>query len=93
MSAASLNDPAFTGPALIHMAEAHAGLSEWGDDLSFTIGLDKLIAAINAVPYAAAFRSPLTQQCVQILSTRLRLEEDARQNPEILGGAARSGGS
>jgi len=71
---------------LMHLAEAQTGLSEWGTDLSFLVGLNRLISAAAVMPDAEAIRAPLSQQCVQLLSTRLRLEDDTRQNPDILDG-------
>jgi hypothetical protein len=76
----------FDSESLLREAERQTGLSDWGDDPSFCIGLGKLLAAVDAMPSGAALRPAITGQAVQLLSTRLRLEEDARQHPEILDG-------
>lgn len=71
---------------LMAAAEAATDLSDWGADLSWQTGLHKLIDAIEHMSCASLLRESVAAQVVQLLSTRLRLEEDARQHPEILQG-------
>ncbi len=72
--------------ALMAEAEQVAGLSDWGADRSFEVGLCKLVDALEAMPFAAALREAVQGHVAQLLTTRLQLEEDARQHPEVLTG-------
>lgn len=84
--ASHVADQTLSAQALLAAAEGLTGLNEWGDDRTFLIGLGMLLDAVEAMPEAPAFRVPIRQQCVHILSTRLQLEDDARRHPEILDG-------
>ena len=81
--------PMLDRAALMAEAEQDSGLSRWGADRSFKVGLGRLIDAVEAMPFAAALRESVRGQVVQLLITRLRLEEDARKYPEILDGGIR----
>ena len=70
-------------------AERVTGLSRWGADRTFEVGLGRLIDAVEAMPFAAALRETVQGQVVRLLTTRLQLEEDARQHPGILAGEIR----
>ncbi|MDE0364528.1 MAG: sulfotransferase [Gammaproteobacteria bacterium] len=77
------------GAALMAEAEQVAGLSDWGADRSFEVGLGKLVDALEAMPFAAALREAVQGHVAQLLTTRLQLEEDARRHPEVLTGEIR----
>ena len=81
--------PALDRAALMAEAEQVSGLSRWGSDRTFEVGLGRLIDAVEAMPFAAALREAVATQVTQLLATRLQLEEDARQQPEILHGEIR----
>ena len=70
--------------ALLAAAERETGLSDWGADPTFRVGLDKLLAAVESAEWTHPMRGAVAAQAVSLLSTRLRLEEDARQHPQIL---------
>lgn len=74
---------------LMAEAEQVSGLSRWGADRTFEVGLGRLIDAVEAMPFARALREAVQGQVVQLLTSRLQLEEDARQHPEILTGEIR----
>jgi hypothetical protein len=69
--------------ALLRAAEAFTGLSDWGDDASFRVGLARLIGAVEAMPAQTGVRAAIRPRIDHILQTRLRLVADARLNPEI----------
>jgi Sulfotransferase family len=71
-------------PAMIAGAQTATGLTDWGSDQSWRIGLDVFVSAIEAMPATPALRSTVHQRIGQILETRLRLEADARAHPEII---------
>ena len=68
---------------LSRMAEYNTGLSNWGPDLSFRVGLLKLIDAANDMHAAPQFYEEVQRRIVHVLETRLHLAEDARLHPEI----------
>lgn len=76
--------PGLDPAALMAQAERVSGLSRWGADRTFEAGLGRLVDAVEAMPFAAALREAVAAQVTQLLVTRLQLEEDARQQPEIL---------
>jgi hypothetical protein len=69
---------------LIAEAEASTGLTDWGRDNSFRIGLGELAAAVEAMPCAAVLRPVVRGTVGQLLTTRLHLVEDEQQHPEVL---------
>ena len=69
--------------ALLREAEAATGLSDWGPDLSFRIGLKIFVDAVEAMQPDAAFRAQVHARILQILGLRLHLADDARRHPEI----------
>ena len=81
--------PGLDRAALMAQAEQDSGLSRWGADRTFEVGLGRLVNAVEAMPFAAALREAVAAQVTQLLTTRLQLEEDARQQPEILRGEIR----
>ena len=81
--------PGLDRAALMAQAEQDSGLSRWGVDRTFGEGLGRLVDAVEAMPFAAALREAVATQVTQLLATRLQLEEDARQQPEILRGEIR----
>lgn len=74
---------------LMAQAERVTGLSDWGADRSFEVGLGRLVDAVEAMPFAAALREAVTGELAGLLATRLRLEQDAKNYPEILRGEIR----
>ena len=68
---------------LLATAEQAAGLRDWGTDLTFKIGLEKLVAAVEAMQPAPEVRANIHNRCVQTLAMKLHMIEDARRHPEI----------
>jgi hypothetical protein len=68
---------------LLRAAEHSTGLSDWGPDPSFRVGLRRLIDAAEAMQPSEDFRAALRTRTVHILETRLHLADDARRYPEI----------
>ena len=68
---------------LMEAAQQITGMSDWGSDDSFEIGLEKLVDAFEATSYADQMRQRLSARLIQTLITRLKLREDERKNPEI----------
>ena len=81
--------PTLDRAALMAEAEQVSGLSHWGADRTFEVGLGRLIDAVEAMPFAAALREAVKGQVTQLLATKLQLEEDARRHLEILAGEIR----
>jgi sulfotransferase family protein len=71
--------------SLQSMAEEATQLHDWGADPSFLIGLDHLVAAINAMQAPTAFVEQARTRLLTSLTTLLHFVEDARQYPDILG--------
>jgi hypothetical protein len=59
------------------------GLSDWGDDATFLVGLECLIASVESMPAAPALRPHVAERVQHYLTTRLRLVDDERRDPEI----------
>lgn len=72
---------------LMEQAEQATGLSRWGDDLSFQVGLSQAIEAMQQVDHTASVTDLFHAQMIGLLSTRLRLAEDEHQFPEITSAA------
>lgn len=70
--------------ALCEAAQRNTGLTDWGGDRSFLTGLGKLVESVEEMGCADLLRGSVAAQAVSLLETRLRLEEDARLNPQIL---------
>ncbi len=68
---------------LLGEAERTTGLTDWGDDPSFRVGLGKFLRAVEAMDPAPPFRDEVRARARHILETRLRLVDDARRHPEI----------
>ncbi|GLU37318.1 sulfotransferase [Pseudomonas sp. NBRC 100443] len=71
-------------PQLMRAAQQESGLSDWGDDASFQIGLERLVDSLNQIQAPAEFFQQAQARLQHSLVTRLRLTEDARLNPEIV---------
>lgn len=80
----SVNKKPLDAATLMAQAEEVTGLSDWGQDHSFEVGLGKLVDAVEAMACGPLLRDAVTEQSVQLLSTRLRLNDDANKHPEIL---------
>lgn len=71
---------------LLEQAVEKTGLSEWGQDKTFEIGLSKLCESIEVMDCGPVLREDFEAQAIALLSTRLHLVNDEIQNPEILKG-------
>jgi len=71
---------------LITAAEETAGLSDWGDDPTFRVGLDRLLASVEAMKAGPRLRPFVAPHVIDLLVTRLRLADDGRRHPEVLRG-------
>jgi len=81
--------PPLDAKALMEDACRATGLTDWGADRSFEVGLARLIDAVEAMPLAASLREAVAGQATALLATRLQLEADAKAHPEILEGEIR----
>jgi hypothetical protein len=70
--------------AVLAFAEAETGLSDWGPDPAFRIGLQVLLDAIEAMNPAVPFRTKSYARIQHILSQRLHMRDDEKRHPEIL---------
>jgi len=69
---------------LLALAQEMTGLSDWGDDDSFRIGLRVLIREIEEHGPSPAHRHQFRRQIVHLLNQRLRLRDDEVRHPEVL---------
>lgn len=69
---------------LLARAETETGLSDWGDDQAFRVGLAKLVEAAETDGLSDQSTAGLAKQIVDLLAIRLRFVDDARRHPEIL---------
>jgi hypothetical protein len=80
--------PAASAPldvaVLCQEAVANTGLSDFGRDQSFRIGLEKLVASLNELQPPPPFLPHARAQLVESLGFLLHFVEDARQHPEVL---------
>src|SRR5690606_34314812 len=70
--------------SLLQTAEQQTGLSDWGTDQTFRIGLEQLVSAAEAFGPTPALRANAYNWIVQILCTRLHLVDDETRHPEIV---------
>jgi hypothetical protein len=77
------NIPLDEGQLITH-AEAMTGLSDWGSDASFRLGLRRLIDDLEGQQPSAYHRHLFRRQIVHFLNQRLRLRDDELQHPSIL---------
>ena len=70
---------------VLGLAEQMTGLSDWGDDETFRVGLQILVDSIENRNPSAMWRHSFRRQIVHLLNQRLRLRDDERRHPEILG--------
>ena len=74
---------------LMRAAEERTGLSDWGDDLTFRLGLRQLLRAVENMAAALKLRPLVAAQVIGLLATRLRLVDDGKRHPDILQGVIR----
>ena len=67
---------------LLAQAQAATGLQDYGEDLSFRIGLSKFIEAAEEMGVPAV-REQVRMRSLHHLTTRLQLVNDAKLHPEI----------
>ena len=65
-------------------AEAATGLSDWGKDQTFRIGLEKLVKALNDLDAPDLLRQQAGMRMTGSLMTLLHFVEDEKLHPEIL---------
>lgn len=70
--------------SLLDEAREQTGLTDFGKDQSFLIGLRHLVQAMEAINPSPYLRADTRLRIVSLLVTRLRMVEDARLHPEIL---------
>lgn len=69
--------------AMLAEARAVAGLSDFGPD-DFKAGLDQLIATYNRAPLNQRGRRRNQRRLLELLTTRLRIQDGFNRHPEIL---------
>lgn len=69
--------------SLLAEARRATGLGDFGDE-AFRDGLDKLVATYNAAPLNERGRRRNRRRLIELLTTRLRIEDAWRRHPEIL---------
>jgi Sulfotransferase family len=69
---------------LMAAAETATGLSDWGKDRTFRIGLDKLAESMNAMDAPDTLVRQAGMRLTGSLITRLHFVEDEKQHPEVL---------
>jgi hypothetical protein len=69
---------------VIELAEELTGLSDWGSDDSFRLGLRELIDDLESQDLSAKHRHQFRGNIVHFLNQRLRLRDDEVRHPEIL---------
>ena len=69
---------------LMGAAESATGLSDWGPDQTFRIGLGKLVESMNGMDAPGALVQQAGMRLTGSLMTRLHFVEDEKQHPEIL---------
>lgn len=74
---------ALDAQALLAEARKATGLSDFGSG-DFRPGLDALVATYNAAPLNERGRRRNHRRLIELLTTRLRIEEAWRRHPEIL---------
>ena len=83
VQASTVQEPLSEG-AVLAAAEQAAGLSDWGADQSFRIGLKELLRYAEAFHPSPELRARTYNWVVQILVTKLHLIDDEKIYPEIL---------
>ncbi len=68
---------------LLERAKQACGLSDWGADQAFRVGLQQLTEAGKTAGIPPAAIAALEDQIVSLLVTRLHFVEDENQHPEI----------
>jgi hypothetical protein len=69
---------------VLTLAQEMTGLSDWGDDQTFRIGLSVLLDSIETMAPSPRWRHSFRRQIVHLLNQRLRLREDESRHPEVL---------
>lgn len=73
-----------TEESLLNTAKRESGLSDWGDE-SFRLPLRILLESLEKDAELNLFgRYFMRKLCIQLLSNRLRIQEDIKRYPEIL---------
>jgi hypothetical protein len=71
-------------PELLAQAEEMTGLSDWGPDESFRVGLKILVDAIEEMSPPPEWRHSFRRQILHLLNQRLHLRDDELRHPEVL---------
>ena len=69
---------------VLGLAEHMTGLSDWGDDETFRIGLQILVESIENLSPSTTWRHSFRRQIVHLLNQRLRLRDDELRHTEVL---------
>lgn len=69
---------------VLELAQEMTGLSDWGPDPSFRIGLGILIDSIEQMAPSSTWRHSFRRQIVHFLNQRLRLRSDELRDPAVL---------
>jgi hypothetical protein len=69
---------------LLKAAEQATGLSNWGDNPHFRVGLQALINATEVLAPTPQFRANVHNRILQLLGMKLQLVNDETLHPEIL---------
>lgn len=70
--------------ALLKAAEQATGLSNWGTNPHFRIGLNELIKATEVMDPSPEFRANVHNRIMQLLTMKLQMINDEIQHPEIV---------
>lgn len=81
----SIQEP-LTLAGLLATAEKATGLSDWGEDRTFEIGLNKLAEALEAMNPSPEFRANVHNRLQQTLAMKLQMRQDELKHPEITAG-------
>jgi hypothetical protein len=68
---------------LLETAQTATGLRDFGSDDSFLVGLHRIVGALDRMDASAYVRADIRARILHLLSSRLRLLEDARLHPEM----------
>ncbi len=81
---APLADVPLDDAQVMAIAEQMTGLSDWGDDDTFRIGLKVLTDSIEGMDPSPRWRHSFRRQLVHLLNQRLRLRDDEVGHPQVL---------
>jgi hypothetical protein len=77
-------EKALDAETLIAEARQATGLTDFGSDLSFTTGFQKLVAAVEAMEPSDQLRATARYRISALLAARLHYADDAKRYPEIV---------